>query len=113
MPLWMLQRYVTAQAEVDPALSECAYSDVSELINSARNTMSERMLEGEELLHTPLVGINRHVDGRGQCFLHSRRILLGVNERPELQRQKLLNQLIASPKMYLGLETAQQVMLKE
>jgi hypothetical protein len=71
------------------------------------------MLAGEELLHTPLVGINRHVDGRGQCFLNSRRILLGVNECPELQRQKPLNQLIASPKMYLGLETAQQVMLNE
>ena len=111
MPLWMLQRYVTA--EVYPSLSECAFSDVSELIDSARNPMSERMLDREELLHTPPVGIKRHVDGRGRCFLHSRRILLGVNECPELQRQKLLNQLIDSPKMYLGLETAQQVMLNE
>ena len=46
-------------------------------------------------------------------LLHSRLILHGINECPVLQRQKLLNQLIASPTMYLGYETAQQEMLKE
>ena len=75
--------------------------------------MSERITVGEELTYEPLVGINKHVDGRGQYFLHSRRILHGTNECPVLQSQKLLHQLIASPTVYLGLETAQQVMLKE
>ena len=43
----------------------------------------------------------------------SRRILHGINDCLVVQRQKRLNQLIASPTMYLGLETAQQVMLNE
>ena len=53
------------------------------------------------------------LSNRGQCFFHSRRILHGINECPVVHRQKLLNQLIASPTMYPGLETAQQGMLKE
>ena len=73
MSLWMLQRYVTA--EVDPSLSDKIFSDVSNLIESARQNMSDRITDGEELTYNTLVGINKHVDGRGQCFLHSRRIL--------------------------------------
>ena len=111
MDLWMLQRYVTA--EVDSSLSDEIFSDVSNLIESARQNMSDRIINGEELTYNTLVGITKHVDGRGQCFLHSRRILHDINDCPVVQRQKLLNQLIASPTLYLGLETAQQVMLKE
>ena len=110
----MLQRFVTA--EVDPSLSFDIFSDVSNLIDSiesARHNMSERISDGEELTYKTLVGINKHVDGRGLCFLHSRRILHGINECPVLQRRKLLNQVIASPTMYIGLEKAQQVLLNE
>ena len=107
-----MQGYFTA--EVDRSLSgDSVFSDVSSLIDSLRNNMSKRITDGEELTRKPHVGINKHVNGRGQYFLHSRRILHGINECPVLQRQKLLNQLIDSPTMYLGLETAQQVMLKE
>ena len=70
MYLWMLQRYVAA--EVDPSLSEEIFSDVSNLIESARQNMSDRITDGEELTYNTLVGINKHVDGRGQCFLHCR-----------------------------------------
>ena len=111
MYLWMLQRYVNA--EVDPSLSDEIFSDVSNLIESGRHNMSDRINNGEELSYNTLVGITKHVDGRGQCFLHSRRILHGINDCPVVQRQKLLHQLIASPTLYLGLETAQQVMLKD
>ena len=106
----MIQRYVNA--EVDQSLSDEIFSDVSNLIESARQNMSDRISNGEELTYNTLVGITKHVDGRGQCFLHNRRILHGINVCPVVQRQKLLNQLIASPTMYLGLETAQQAMLK-
>ena len=108
MPLWMLQRYVTA--EVDPSLSDEIFSDISNLIESARQNMSDRISNGEELTYNTLVGITKHVDGRGptrgQWFLHSRRILHGIHDCPVVQRQKLLNQLISSPTMYIGLETA-------
>ena len=111
MYLWMVQRYVNA--EVDPSLSDEIFSDASNLIESARQNMSDRISNGEALTYNTLVGITKHVGGLGQCFLHSRRILHGINDCPVVQRQKLLNQLIASPTLYLGLETAQQVMLKE
>ena len=104
---------VMFSAEVDPSLFGEIFSDVSNLIESARHNMSERISDGEELTYKPFVGINKHVDGRGQCFLHSRRILHGIIECLVLQHQKLLNRLVDSPTLYLGLETAQQVMLKE
>ena len=107
----IIQRYVNAEA--DPSRSDEIFSGVSNLIESARQNMSDRINNGEELSYNTLVGIPKHVDGRGQCFLHSRRILHGINDCPVVQRQRLLNQLIASPTLYLGLETAQQVMLKE
>ena len=46
MDLWMLQRYVNA--EVDPSLSDEIFSDVSNLIESARQNMSDRISNGEE-----------------------------------------------------------------
>ena len=79
MSLWMLQRYVTAEVDI--------FSDVSNLIESARQNMSERISDGEELTYNT-VGINKHLDGRGQCFLHSRRILHGITDCPIVQWQK-------------------------
>ena len=57
----MLQRYVNA--EVDPSLSDEIFSDVSNLIESARQNMSDRISDGEELTYNTLVGITKHVDG--------------------------------------------------
>jgi hypothetical protein len=85
LPPWMLQRYaladVSADANADPIL-------LKSIVESAKEIMTIRIEEGEELKHDILTGVLGgklgHVNGMGQCFIDTRNTLNEVVENPKV-----------------------------
>ena len=101
LPLWMLQRYATADVNADVNADPMLLNSI---VESAKEIMTLRIEEGEELNHDILTGVLGHVNGMGQCFIDTRNTLNEVAENPKVTRNKIINALLKNPSQMLGLQ---------
>jgi hypothetical protein len=103
LSLWMLQRYATADVNDDVNADLMLPKSI---VESAKEIMTLRIEEGEELKHDILTGVLGQVNGMCQCFIDTRNTLNEVAENPKVTRNKIINALVKNPSQRLGLKSA-------
>ena len=111
-PLWLLQRIQSAETCL--INSDIQRAAAQQLIDLAKNTMQERIQQGEELSY-PEYEVNEIlVDAKGQCLMNTMKVFNNVNTLPEVMRQDMLNHLMSfREKTLVGLSPVKQVFKDE
>ncbi len=101
-PLWIQQRYACAQPDDSSPLKE----ELQSVVKLANQTFLERLELGESLSTEDVTGVLGHVNGDGQCLMHTLRIAANSREHARVLRTQFLTTVQQQPDSLLGLSTA-------